>query len=224
LFKQAIRISLINKSKERFMITRSNETTGVRAQAYRSNQIENIQKSLVQLQSSSAGKVLALPVLNNLLQLVQTLVKQLGDDKHSPDNKAETKTESDKQKDASPSTTASMANIIGTEGDDNLEGNHENNRIQGLGGDDRLFGRQGNDVIFGNSGDDRLYGGQGNDNLIGGTGDDYLAGGRGTNRLSGGEGNDILNSRLGNDFLDGGSGTDTARIRANIDEYTIKVE
>ncbi len=115
-------------------------------------------------------------------------------------------------------------NIIGTEGDDNLEGNHENSQMQGLGGDDRLFGRQGNDVIFGGSGDDRLYGGQGNDNLIGGSGDDYLAGGRGTNRLSGGSGNDILNSRLGDDFLDGGSGTDTARIRANIDEYTIKVE
>ena len=195
------------------MINRTNETTGVRSQAYRDNQIESIRNTLVELQSSAGGKTLPLVVLKNLMQLVQNLVKQLGDDKTG--NKKET----------GSTVPASMPiNIIGTEGNDRLEGNHKNNRMLGLGGDDRLYGRQGNDVIFGNAGNDRLYGGQGNDNLIGGTGDDYLAGGRGTNRLSGGEGNDILNSRLGNDFLDGGTGTDTARIRANINEYSIKVE
>ena len=202
-----------------------NTSMGVSVQTNISNQIESIRDTLTQLQSSSVGKQLPLPILNNLLQLVQSLISQLGDEKNSPDNKVATKNQQTASPASHDTTIALTADtIIGTEGDDNIEGNHENNRMRGLGGDDRLFGRQGNDVIFGGSGDDRLYGGQGNDNLVGGSGDDYLAGGRGTNRLSGGSGNDTLNSRLGNDFLDGGSGTDTARIRANIDEYTITVE
>lgn len=208
-------------------MTNINMSMGVHTQSTTSgHQVEDIKDALTQLQSSSAGKPLPLAVLKNLLQLVQNLVMQLGDDKTG------TKKDPDKPQTSAPTTTTASStmsasesdDMVGTEGDDNIEGNYKNNRMQGLGGNDRLFGRQGNDVIFGNEGNDRLYGGQGNDNLIGGTGDDYLAGGRGTNRLFGGEGNDTLNSRLGNDFLDGGTGTDTARIRANIDEYSIKLE
>jgi hypothetical protein len=214
------------------MINSTNAPIGVRTQPNNSNQIADIQKTLAQLQSAApTAKSLPLAVLKNLLQQVQNLVKQLGDNNSNSNknNKADTKKDAGKQQNAFPApnggmTSASLAdNITGTDGDDRLEGDRHNNTMQGLAGDDRLFGRQGNDLIFGDAGDDRLYGGRGDDNLIGGTGDDYLAGGRGVNRLFGGEGNDILNSRLGNDFLDGGTGVDTARIRASIDDYSIQL-
>ncbi|HFC93175.1 MAG TPA: hypothetical protein ENJ51_10225, partial [Leucothrix mucor] len=137
-----------------------NTSMGVSVQTNISNQIESIRDTLTQLQSSSVGKQLPLPILNNLLQLVQSLISQLGDEKNSPDNKVATKNQQTASPASHDTTIALTADtIIGTEGDDNIEGNHENNRMRGLGGDDRLFGRQGNDVIFGGSGDDRLYGG-----------------------------------------------------------------
>ncbi|MCK5813239.1 MAG: hypothetical protein KAH03_03230 [Cocleimonas sp.] len=188
------------------------------------NQLTDIKNTLSELQKLPASTSLPLATLNSLLQLVQNLVKELGDSHSTQDKPAHKEGEINKPElKNNPASTHSSNEIVGTEGDDLLNGNHDNNRMQGLGGDDRLLGRQGNDVMLGGSGDDQLYGGSGDDNLIGGSGDDYLAGGRGNNQLSGGNGNDILNSRLGNDFLDGGSGNDTARVRANIDDYSIEV-
>lgn len=62
-----------------------------------------------------------------------------------------------------------MANIEGTNNDDNLSGNAN----QG----DTIQGGRGNDKLSGQSGDDFLSGGRGNDLLIGGSGSDVIAGG-----------------------------------------------
>jgi Ca2+-binding RTX toxin-like protein len=69
--------------------------------------------------------------------------------------------------------------IIGTTGNDRLDGTDGDDIILGLAGDDRLEGRDGNDIIFGGRGNDRLFGGPGDDILVGGPGNDQLDGGPG---------------------------------------------
>ena len=56
-----------------------------------------------------------------------------------------------------------------------LEGNNDDNRIDGTAANDILGGNGGDDTIYGNAGNDFIYGGTGNDRLEGGAGNDtYL--------------------------------------------------
>lgn len=90
--------------------------------------------------------------------------------------------------------------LIGTDGDDLLEGGSGNDLIRGGEGNDTLYGGPGNDTLYGEAGDDLLFGGPGDDLLDGGTGNDTLDGGSGINTLLGGEGDDVL--VLHDDFED----------------------
>jgi len=65
-----------------------------------------------------------------------------------------------------------MADITGTEFDEELIGTPADDLIEGLAGEDRIFGGAGNDTLEGGADDDRLYGGEGDDVLDGGDGDD----------------------------------------------------
>src|SRR5436305_3581842 len=68
-----------------------------------------------------------------------------------------------------------MANIVGTELDDNLTGTAANDTISGLGGRDHLYGGAGNDTLLGGAGDDSMHGDAGADTMFGGAGnDDYF--------------------------------------------------
>ena len=87
-----------------------------------------------------------------------------------------------------------MANIVGTSGNDTLNGTPDSDSINGLAGNDTLDGQAGNDTVVGGVGNDMLYGGLGNDALNGGTGDDYLYGGTGGNS---GAGNDTYTFAVG---------------------------
>jgi hypothetical protein len=115
-------------------------------------------------------------------------------------------------------TVAPFTPIMGTEGNNTLQGTCGNDEIDALGGNDVVYGGAGNDIIdggagndklYGGTGNDILYGGAGNDKLYGGTGNDILAGGAGNDRLYGGAGNDRLYGGSGNDILSGGAGRDT---------------
>ena len=129
-----------------------------------------------------------------------------------------------------------LEGLVGTEGDDVLEGVLEGiNIIHGLGGNDtitvtnsqssgELYGGEGDDRITGSTyGDDVAYGGAGNDRFdgrwgsdtfYGGEGDDFATGGRGAGGdwLFGGAGNDTLDGGNsgdnGDDWLDGGADDD----------------
>jgi hypothetical protein len=101
------------------------------------------------------------------------------------------------------------ATIVGTPGDDVINGTGGPDVIAGLGGNDIINGRDGDDVICGYAGDDTLNGGNGNDTLIGSYGNDVLNGGNGNDMLDGGSGNDTLAGGNGNDVLAGASGNDT---------------
>ena len=93
--------------------------------------------------------------------------------------------------------------IVGSTGNDVLQGTKRNDVICGLTGNDKITGLAGNDVLDGGPGNDTLNGGLGNDQLIG------LAG---FDNLLGSEGNDSLVGGPGNDFFDGGKGLNSCDI------------
>jgi Ca2+-binding RTX toxin-like protein len=125
-----------------------------------------------------------------------------------------------------------------------------NDQITGSGQNDRIFGGEGIDIINGNSGDDlivldpegpstntpgsswlveRAEGGLGNDHIINREGRSVLSGEQGNDRLiggvdedviSGGDGNDIIRGRDGDDELSGGAGNDIARGGSGQDEIS----
>ena len=101
--------------------------------------------------------------------------------------------------------------IVGTPGDDNIDGTSGDDVIVGLAGNDRIRGLGGSDVICGGDGDDRLVGGSGADILSGGDGNDFIAGDAGKDRLVGDDGDDALRGGGGDDELDGRDGTDDCR-------------
>jgi Ca2+-binding RTX toxin-like protein len=101
------------------------------------------------------------------------------------------------------------ATIVGTPGDDVINGTNGNDVIVGLGGNDIINGGNGNDVICGNAGDDTINGGNGIDLLFGSFGNDTLNGGNGNDILSGDSGDDHLSGNNGDDSLTGGAGADS---------------
>jgi len=119
------------------------------------------------------------------------------------------------------------ATIVGTSGDDILQGTWQDDVIVGLGGDDTIFGQAGADTICGGDGDDIINGASQDDTIFGGAGDDVISGKSGADTIFGGPGNDTLdgdsqsdtingdngddaiNGGAGPDVLDGGNGVDT---------------
>jgi Ca2+-binding RTX toxin-like protein len=117
--------------------------------------------------------------------------------------------------------------IEGTEHDDTLAGNAQDNRLIGRGGNDDIHGGDGLDTLFGGRGDDTLYGAGAKDKLMGSDGDDLLDGGAdddlafgedgrdtirggdGLDSIDGGANDDSLSGDAGNDSLIGGDGADT---------------
>ncbi len=138
--------------------------------------------------------------------------------------------------------------IVGTEGDDVIDGTAVTDRINGKGGNDAITGKAGDDTILGGEGDDAidagpgndvvdagpgndtLHGGEGDDNLQGGDGvdaldggdgDDTLLGGAGDDTFSGGPGNDVIDAGDGADLLEGGAGDDVLNGGAGTDSYLL---
>ena len=117
--------------------------------------------------------------------------------------------------------------VLGSGGNDELEGNVGNDLINAGFGDDLANGLDGNDLLRGEGGADHLIGGAGDDILVGaystsffpqpgdgadhlegGTGNDLMRGGDGDDWLEGGDDNDNLRGDAGSDTLDGGAGVD----------------
>lgn len=89
---------------------------------------------------------------------------------------------------------SNIENVIGTNSNDQINGDNESNLLVGLGGVDVLSGlgdistpelaAKANDTLYGNEGDDILSGGAGDDLLHGGAGADSLNGGAGNDTAS----------------------------------------
>jgi uncharacterized protein len=102
-----------------------------------------------------------------------------------------------------------QATIVGTIGNDVINGTNGNDVIVGLGGNDVINGGNGDDVICGYAGNDTLNGGSGNDTLLGSYGTDTLNGQNGLDTLDGGDDNDTLSGGNDPDTLNGGNGNDS---------------
>ncbi|MDX2159555.1 MAG: Ig-like domain-containing protein [Hyphomicrobiaceae bacterium] len=82
--------------------------------------------------------------------------------------------------------------LVGTAGDDVLDGRALEDELHGGLGNDVLLGGSETDLLFGEAGNDTLLGGSENDALDGGQGDDLLLGGFGRDTIDGGAGLDTL--------------------------------
>ena len=107
--------------------------------------------------------------------------------------------------DAEGDTLTGIEHLVGSEYNDTLAGDGEDNILEGRNGDDVLYGGPagGDDRMSGGNGDDRIFGGRGNDVLTGGEGNDVLKGGPGEDTLIA-DGDDL-------DVLYGGPDSDTFR-------------
>jgi Ca2+-binding RTX toxin-like protein len=83
------------------------------------------------------------------------------------------------------------ATIVGTQGDDALNGTAKRDVVSLGVGNDTFTGGAGNDLICGGDGDDVVRGGAGKDNLFGEAGNDVLKGGKGADKCVGGPGADV---------------------------------
>ena len=98
--------------------------------------------------------------------------------------------------------------VIGTNGDDILNGFSDVDLLIGGSGDDILNGGSSRDTLQGGSGNDILNGGSNNDEMNGGSGNDILNGGSGNDVIHGCKGHDIVNGGKGKDILFGSKGND----------------
>jgi Ca2+-binding RTX toxin-like protein len=100
------------------------------------------------------------------------------------------------------------AMIVGTDGDDVLQGTPERDVIWGGDGNDTILGSLGNDLLCGGPGADLVHGGRGNDIADGGAGDDdRVIGDLGDDKVIGGAGDgDEAAGSLGIDTVSGGPG------------------
>ncbi|RSK34708.1 hypothetical protein EJA01_07045, partial [Rhodovulum iodosum] len=114
--------------------------------------------------------------------------------------------------------------LIGTPGDDELEGGAGDDTIRGLGGADTLIGNGGDDTIEGGDGTDTINGGDGDDTILGGDTSadrrDVILGGDGNDDIDAGYGNDQVFGGGGNDTIAGGFGADDLRGQAGNDVIT----
>jgi Ca2+-binding RTX toxin-like protein len=134
------------------------------------------------------------------------------------------------------SNLISIENLQGSRNGDVLEGNNQNNVINGgLGADTasyinlftshsvdaslstgQAFIKDSNSLVYDIDtliSIENLTGGSGNDTLTGNGQDNVLIGGAGADRLSGGGGNDVIYAEIKKDaYIDGGDGVDTLHV------------
>ncbi|MDO6732141.1 hypothetical protein Q4577_19070 [Marinovum sp. 2_MG-2023] len=106
--------------------------------------------------------------------------------------------------DAVGDTYTNIRNLIGSEFDDELTGDNQDNIIMGGEGRDAIDGDDGDDALFGGGGDDTITGGDNDDTLAGGAGGDVLIGGPGRDAASYSDTDDGIVVDLANTALNTG--------------------
>ena len=110
---------------------------------------------------------------------------------------------------AAGDTLIDIEHLIGSDHNDSLTGDAEDNHLLGGAGDDVLKGLGGQDTLEGGAGNDTLHGHAKGDSLDGGAGTDWLGGAKGNDTLTGGAGADTFIFKVGEghdvitDFEDG---------------------
>ena len=108
-----------------------------------------------------------------------------------------------------PRCDGKQATIVGTAGNDVIQGTEKADVISAGPGDDTIYGGLGNDIICGGAGDDLIHGGRGNDWLDGDADTDRVFGDLGDDHVGGGPGDqDEVSGGLGIDTVNGGPGNE----------------
>ncbi len=107
-----------------------------------------------------------------------------------------------------PMCNGQVANVIGSNGNDNLSGTAGDDVFVTYGGNDTINGLSGDDVVCAGGGNDTIYLGGGNDVVFAGGGVDRIFAGDGNDIVYGGGQTDIINGGIGNDTIFGGDGAD----------------
>ena len=81
-------------------------------------------------------------------------------------------------------TLINIEKVSGSQYDDTIVGDGNDNSLYGQDGDDVLEGGAGNDSLLGGAGNDVIDAGTGNDSVYGGAGDDVMDGGEGSDSVS----------------------------------------
>ena len=112
-------------------------------------------------------------------------------------------------------TLLRIENITGSNHDDIIVTNENNNIIDGQQGADTLYGGVGDDIIYGGADNDVIYGDlklesseDSNDTLFGDAGDDIIIGNGGNDTIDAGADNDRVYGNAGDDVVYGGAGND----------------
>jgi Ca2+-binding RTX toxin-like protein len=110
---------------------------------------------------------------------------------------------------ARPICAGRPATIVGTPGNDVMNGTVGDDVIVSGGGRDWIRARGGDDVICAGGARDVVLAGDGDDTVDAGAGRDVVSGGVGDDTITGRAGADILTGGLGADALAGGLGADS---------------
>jgi Ca2+-binding RTX toxin-like protein len=111
-----------------------------------------------------------------------------------------------------------MATLVGTDGDDVIEGTSGPDVVVAGDGDDVIIGKGGNDTVCAGPGDDDMKGGNGSDWLNGEAGLDVASGDNGNDHLVGMAGVDTLRGVAGNDLITGNAANDKLSGGADVDQ------
>lgn len=116
-----------------------------------------------------------------------------------------------------------VENVLGTNFDDQIDGNHDVNVLWGDSGRDVIRGHDGNDDMHGDFDDDVVWGDAGDDTVNGDSGDDEVRGGLGNDFLYGGTSDDLLMGEEGDDLIDGGEGVDKASFIRSLNAVVVNL-
>lgn len=134
-----------------------------------------------------------------------------------------------------PRTGAPADVIVGTVGDDAIDGRRLNDQLSGGLGDDFITLGSGADIGFGGEGNDTILGGTGQDQLLGEAGDDLLWGGLSgpidpqvdrdlvTSLTALGVSAALIASDPGADIISGGAGNDTISYQGEFGDFNVNL-
>jgi Ca2+-binding RTX toxin-like protein len=119
--------------------------------------------------------------------------------------------------------------IIGTNGNETINGTpnndlilakNGNDTVNGNGGDDCIDAGEGNDKVTTLDGSDVIYAGGGNNTVNSGGGNNAVSSGNGNDEITTGTGDDVINAGGGNNKVQAGAGTNSVTTANGNDEVT----
>ena len=114
--------------------------------------------------------------------------------------------------------------VRGTNLDDNIVADANNNELRGYDGADTIDAGNGDNIVYGGIDNDIITAGTGDDELYGDEGDDTITAGAGRDTIEGNDGNDLIYGGDEQDEIYGGADNDTLYGDAGADQLFLEHE